>query len=108
MTYSCPTWQFAAGTHLLKLQRQQNMVLRTTDKFLRAHPGSRFSYGFPVLCVYEYFTELYTQQAGTTQSLEDANIRNSGQGEAQHRKYKRLKLGGGRASYRSSCSCNVS
>jgi hypothetical protein len=24
MTYACPTWQFAAGTHLMKLQRLQN------------------------------------------------------------------------------------
>jgi hypothetical protein len=30
------------------------------------------------------------------------NVRNIGQGEAQHRKYKRLKLGGGQAYDRSS------
>jgi hypothetical protein len=28
---------------------------------------------------------------------DNVNIRNIGQGEAQHRKYKRLKLGGGQA-----------
>jgi hypothetical protein len=33
---------------------------------------------------------------------ENANVRNIGQGEARHRKYKRLKLGGGQAYDRSS------
>jgi hypothetical protein len=33
---------------------------------------------------------------------EDENVRNIGQGEARHRKYKRLKLGGGQAYDRSS------
>jgi hypothetical protein len=26
MTYACPTWEFAADTHLMKLQRLQNTV----------------------------------------------------------------------------------
>jgi hypothetical protein len=29
MTYVCPAWEFAAETHLLKLQRLQNRVLRS-------------------------------------------------------------------------------
>jgi hypothetical protein len=29
MTYACPAWEFAAESHLLKLQRLQNKVLRT-------------------------------------------------------------------------------
>jgi hypothetical protein len=33
---------------------------------------------------------------------ENENVRNIGQGEARHRKYKRLKLGGGQAYDRSS------
>jgi hypothetical protein len=28
MTYACPTWKYAADTHLLTLQRLQNRVLR--------------------------------------------------------------------------------
>jgi hypothetical protein len=32
-----------------------------------------------------------------TQNHENANVRNIGQGEARHRKFKRLKLGGGQA-----------
>jgi hypothetical protein len=29
VTYACPAWEFAAETHLLKSQLQQNKVLRT-------------------------------------------------------------------------------
>jgi hypothetical protein len=35
MTNACPAWEFAAESHLLKLQRLQNNVLRTTGNFLR-------------------------------------------------------------------------
>jgi hypothetical protein len=38
MTYACPTWQFAAVTQLLKLQRLQNKVLRIIGKFPRRTP----------------------------------------------------------------------
>jgi hypothetical protein len=33
MTYACPAWEFSAETHLLKLQRLQNRVLRTIGNF---------------------------------------------------------------------------
>jgi hypothetical protein len=33
MTYACPALEFAADTHILKLQRLQNEVLRTIDEF---------------------------------------------------------------------------
>jgi hypothetical protein len=35
MTYAYPAWEFAAESHLLKLQRLQNKVLRITDNFPR-------------------------------------------------------------------------
>jgi hypothetical protein len=35
LTYVCPSWEFAADTHLMKFQRLQNKVLRTTGKFPR-------------------------------------------------------------------------
>jgi hypothetical protein len=38
-------------------------------------------------------TKLSRQQAEVIQNHENANVRNIGQGEARHRKYKRLKLG---------------
>jgi hypothetical protein len=47
--------------------------------------------------IYDYITTLCRQQAEVIQNHENANVRNIGQGEPQHRKYKRLKLGGGQA-----------
>jgi hypothetical protein len=35
MIYVCPTWEFAADTHLLKCQRLQNKFLRTIGHFPR-------------------------------------------------------------------------
>jgi hypothetical protein len=40
---------------------------------------------------------LLQHYAGCIQNHDKANIRNTGQGETAHRKYKRLKLGGGQA-----------
>jgi hypothetical protein len=42
---------------------------------------------------YDYITKLCRQQAEVIQNRDNENCRNIGQGEAQHRKYKRLKLG---------------
>jgi hypothetical protein len=38
MTYVCPVWEFAAGTHLLKLQRLQNKVFCIIGNFHRCTP----------------------------------------------------------------------
>jgi hypothetical protein len=46
---------------------------------------------FNLLYVYYYITKLCRQQAEVTQN------HSTGQGEAIHRKYKRLKLGGSQA-----------
>jgi hypothetical protein len=48
------------------------------------------------------FRTLCKQQAEVIQNHENELIRDIGQGEARHRKYKRLKLGGGQAYDRSS------
>jgi hypothetical protein len=37
MIYVCSAWELAADTYLLKLQRVQNKVLRTTGTFQGAH-----------------------------------------------------------------------
>jgi hypothetical protein len=37
-TYARPSWDLAADTHLLKLQRLQNKVVRTTENFPRCTP----------------------------------------------------------------------
>jgi hypothetical protein len=38
MAYACPTWELAADTCLLKLQRVQKKVLHTTVNFRRCTP----------------------------------------------------------------------
>jgi hypothetical protein len=57
---------------------------------------------FSIPYVYDYTTKLSRQQAEVILNHENANVRNIGQGEARHRKYKRLELGGGLAYDRSS------
>jgi hypothetical protein len=102
LTYACPAWEFAADTHLLKLQRLQNRVLRSTSNFPRRTSVRELHKAFSIPYVYDYMTKLSRQQAEVIQNHESANVRNIGQGEAQHRKYKRLKVGGGQAYDRSS------
>jgi hypothetical protein len=45
--------------------------------------------------VYDYIIKSCRQQADVIQNHENEHVRYIGQGEARHRKYKRLKLGGG-------------
>jgi hypothetical protein len=49
-----------------------------------------------------YLDEFYRQKAEAIQNHDNENVPNIGQGEARHRKYKRLKLGGDQAYDRSS------
>jgi hypothetical protein len=51
--------------------------------------------------VYDCITKLCRRQAEVIQNRENERVRGIGQGEARHRKYKRLKLGGGQAYDRS-------
>jgi hypothetical protein len=101
MTYACPTWGFAADTHLIKLQRLQNKVLRTIGNFPRRTPVRELHKTLRISYIYDYITKLSRQQAEVIQNHENLNVCNIGQGEARHRKYKRLKLGGGQAYGRS-------
>jgi hypothetical protein len=50
---------------------------------------------FQIPHVYDYITKSCRQQAEVIQNHENENVLYIGQGEARHRKYKRLKLGGG-------------
>jgi hypothetical protein len=102
MTYACPAWEFAAYNHLLKLQRLQNKVLRTRGNLPRRISVRDFHMAFKLPYIHDYITKLWRQQAKVIQNHENANVRNIGQGEPRHRKYKRLKLGGGQAYDRSS------
>jgi hypothetical protein len=102
MTYGFPAWEFASDTYLLKLQRLQNSVLRTTGSFPRRTPIRELHVAFKMPYVYDFITKLCRQQAEVIQNHTNPNVRNIRQGEAQHRKHKRLKLGGGQAHDRSS------
>jgi hypothetical protein len=95
MTYACPAWEFAAESHLLKLQRLQNKVLRTIGNFPGRLSVRDKHVAFQIQYVYDYITKSCRQQAEVIQSHQNGNVRYIGQGEAPHRKYKRLKLGGG-------------
>jgi hypothetical protein len=97
LTYACPTWDFAADTHLMKLQRLQNKAFRTIGNFPRRTPVRELHKAFSIPYIYNYITKLSRQQAEVVQNHENVNVRNIRQGEARHRKYKRLKLGGGQA-----------
>jgi hypothetical protein len=102
MTYACPAWEFEAGNHLLKSQRLQSKVLRTTGNFTKRTPARDLHMAFKLPYVYDYVRKLCRQQAEVIQNHENENFRNTGVGEARHRKYKRLKLGDGQANDRSS------
>jgi hypothetical protein len=49
---------------------------------------------FQIPYVYDYVTKLCRKQTEVIQNHENEIVCYIGQGEAQHRKYKRLKLGG--------------
>jgi hypothetical protein len=102
MTFACPAWEFAADNHLLKLQRLQNKVLHTIGNFPRSTPVHDLHMAFKLPYVYDYVTKSCRQQVEVIQNHENANVRNMGQGEPRHRKYKRLKLCGGQVYDRSS------
>jgi hypothetical protein len=97
MTYACPAWELAADIYLLKLQHLQNKVLLTTEIFQGTTPVHDLHTAFNLPYVYHYITKLCSQQASVTQNREKVYLRYAGQGEARHRKYKSLTLGGGQA-----------
>jgi hypothetical protein len=99
---ACPAWDLATDAYLLKLQRLQNKVLRTTGNFPRCTPVHDMYTAFNLPYVYDYITKLCRKQAEVIRNDENEHVRCIGQGEARHRKYKRLKLGGGETYGRSS------
>jgi hypothetical protein len=92
MTYASPAWEYAADTHLIKLQRLQNKVLRTIVNFPRPTPIRDLHKAFKLPYIHHYITKLCGQEAEVIQNHGNANVRNFGQGEPRHRKYKSLNL----------------
>jgi hypothetical protein len=93
MTYASPAWEFAANTHILKLQRLQSKVLRNIGNFPSLSLVRELHKAFNTPYIYDYITKLCRQRAQVIQNHENANVRNTGQDEAQHRNQKRLKFG---------------
>jgi hypothetical protein len=88
MTYDFPAWEFAVDTHLLKLQRLQNKVLRSIGNFATRTPVRDLLKTFNPSHVYNYVTELCRQQTEVIQNHENVNVSSIRQGEARHRKYR--------------------
>jgi hypothetical protein len=63
MTYARPAWEFAVDTHLLKLQRLQNKVLRTIDNFPRRTPVRDLHVAFKIPYAYDFIIKLCRQPA---------------------------------------------
>jgi hypothetical protein len=57
MTYAKPAWESAAVTHLIKLQRLQNKVLRTIGNFPRRTPVRELHVAFNIPYAYDYVTK---------------------------------------------------
>jgi hypothetical protein len=80
----------------------QNRVLRAIGNLDRHTPVRDLHLAFKIPYVYDYITKLCKRQAEVIVTHENPNVRAIGQGEARHRKHKRLKLGGGHVYDRSS------
>jgi hypothetical protein len=68
----------------------------------RCTPVRDLHLAFKIPYVYGYITKLCRRQAEVILNHENPNVLSIGQGEARHRKHKRLKLGGGQVYDRSS------
>jgi hypothetical protein len=71
----------------MKWQRLRSKVLRTIDNFPKRTPVRDLHIA----------TKLCRQQAEVIQNHDNENVRNIGQGEARHMRYKRLRPSGGQA-----------
>jgi hypothetical protein len=86
MTYASPAWEFAADTHLMKLKRLQNKVLRTIGNYPRRKPVSDMHLAFQIPYIYDYITKLCMQKAEVIQNHDNENVRTIGQSEVRHRR----------------------
>jgi hypothetical protein len=90
MTYVCPAWELTADSYLSKL----TMLYAPLEIFQDAH-RSTICTRLSNFRMYTIYNKLRRQQAEVIQNRVNEHVRSIG--EARHRKYKRLKLGGGQA-----------
>jgi hypothetical protein len=57
MTYAYPTWEFAADSYLLKLQRLQNKALSTIGNFARCTVVRDLQMAFKFPYIWDYITK---------------------------------------------------
>jgi hypothetical protein len=101
MTYAYPAWQFAADTYLSKSSACKQGSPHCWQ-FCEAHTVRDLHVAFKILDVLDFITKLCRQEAEVIQNHHHCtHVRNTGQGEAQHGRYKRLILCGGQAFERS-------
>jgi hypothetical protein len=110
MIYACPTWEYAAGAQLLKLQRLQNRFLRVTGSLATCTPVRELHVAFKIPYLYDYITELCSRKAEVILNHVIPNLHGTRQGEPARRKYTRLRSGLLLFSYRDSheagrCCC---
>jgi hypothetical protein len=75
MTYACPAWELAVDTHILKLQRLQNKVLRTNENFTRRTPVRDLHTSFNLPYKQDDITKLCRQPAEVIQNHENDHVR---------------------------------
>jgi hypothetical protein len=63
MTYASSAWESAADTHLMKLQRLQNKVLRTIGNLPRRTPVRELHTAFNIPYLYDFITKIFREQA---------------------------------------------
>jgi hypothetical protein len=63
MTYASHAWEFAAGSHLLKLQRLQNKDLGTNGSLPRRALTRNLHVVFKIPKMDNFITKLHRQQA---------------------------------------------
>jgi len=100
-TCACHAWEFAADSYLSKLQHLQNRVLHTIGNLPRCTLTCNLHVMFKIVYLHDFVTKLCRWQATVILNHGNVNICNIGQGEAQHRKYERLRLDDGQANDRS-------
>jgi len=92
VTYVRPAWEFTVDIYCFKLQRLQNEVLLTIGNLPWITLTRDLHVALEVPYLYDIVKKLCRQQTTVILNHENVNVRNIGQDEAQHRKYKRLNL----------------
>jgi hypothetical protein len=84
ITYTCSTWEYAAYSHFLKLQRLQNRVIRAIGNLGRCTPVGEVHLAFKIPCVYDYINILWRTQTEVILNNVNKNVLGTGHGESRH------------------------